>query len=379
MSFEPVSIGIIGCGHISDAYLTGGARSSLVQVKAIADLDMDVARAKAAAHGVRAESVDGLLADPDIEIVVNLTVPLAHAEVDRRILDAGKHVYSEKPLAASFAEGEAVMELAAREGLSVGCAPDTFMGGAHQAARRAIDEGVIGAVVAGHAAVQSHGMESWHPNPAFFFEHGGGPIHDIGPYYITQLVNLLGPVERVASHATKGFATRTVTSEPRRGTVIEVEVPTTVNGVLAFANGANLSITASWDVWKHDRRPMELYGTEGSMLVPDPNFFGGEVLVSERDGEWRAIDIGPHPFGAPTRKNNVGDDIADYRMIGLVDMAVALRAGRDFRASGARALHVLEVMEALLRSSAEGRHIELETVCTRPEPVPQGTDERVFL
>ncbi len=224
--------------------------------------------------------VDALLADPDIEIVINLTVPLAHGPVSRQIITAGKHVYSEKPLAARFTEAQALMLAAAGRGVRVGCAPDTFLGAAHQACRRAIDAGRIGRPIAGAAAVLSHGMEHWHPNPEFFFKRGGGPIHDIGPYYVTQLVNLLGPVTRVTAQASTASPTRTVTSEPRRGQVIEVEVPTTVNGVLSFASGANVSLTASWDVWKHMRLPFEIYGSEGSMLVPDPNFFGDAPQIT---------------------------------------------------------------------------------------------------
>ena len=375
----PVAIGIIGCGNISEAYLGGGARSDLVRVKAVADLRMEAAEARAKAYGVEAMSIEGLLSDPDIEILVNLTVPLAHAEVDRAILDAGKHIYSEKPLAARFEDALEVMELAAAKGLCVGCAPDTFMGGAHQAARHAIDEGVIGKVVGGHVAVQSHGMESWHPNPAFFFKFGGGPVHDMGPYYITQLVNLLGPVRRVTAQASMGSPTRTVTSQPLAGTVIEVEVATTVNGVLGFESGANVSFAASWDVWKHERAPIELYGIEGSMLVPDPNFFGGEVLVSDRDGAWSQVDGSAHPFGLPNRKTNSGSMVADYRTVGLVDMACAMRAGRPHRASGELALHVLEVMDAFAKSSKEGRHVTMTTGCHRPASVPMGSGESVLV
>src|SRR5262245_58842677 len=198
---EPTIIGIIGCGTISDAYLKGAARSQLIRVKSCADLNAEAAQAKATEYGISAVPADALLADPDIEIVINLTVPLAHGPVSRQIITAGKHVYSEKPLAARFTEAQALMLAAAGRGVRVGCAPDTFLGASHQACRRAIDGGRIGRPIAGAAAVLSHGMEDWHPNPEFFFKRGGGPIHDIGPYYVTQLVNLLGPVVRVAAQA----------------------------------------------------------------------------------------------------------------------------------------------------------------------------------
>lgn len=376
---KPVAIGIIGCGNISDSYFKGGAGSRIVGITACADLNRELAEEKAATYGATAMSVDELLADPAVEIVINLTVPLAHASVSRQVLEAGKHVYTEKPLAARLDDARDLIALAEAKGLRVGSAPDTFMGGAHQAARRAIDDGLIGRPVAGTAAVISHGMEHWHPNPSFFFKQGGGPVLDIGPYYITQLVNLLGPVTRVTAVATKGLATRTVTSDPLAGSTIEVEVATTVNGVLEFVNGANVSLTTSWDVWKHTRLPFEIYGTKGSLLVPDPNFFGGEVKISREDGEWEKLVIDEFPFGAPNRPDQKGGDVADYRMVGLFDMAVGIRTGRPHRASGTLALHTLEVMEGLQTASDTGRHVTIQTRPDRPAPVPMGAGEDVLL
>ncbi|MGD9507518.1 MAG: Gfo/Idh/MocA family protein [Geminicoccaceae bacterium] len=376
---EQVKLGILGCGNISDAYLRGAARSNLVAIKAVADLVPEAAARRAQEYGVAAVPFEEMLDDPEIAIVINLTVPLAHAETSHRAIEAGKHVYSEKPLAATFAEGRDLVTAAQAKGVRIGCAPDTFFGAGHQAARHAIDEGAIGRVVGGAVCFAGPGMESWHPNPSFFFKRGGGPVLDIGCYPITQLVNCIGPVASVVAHASRAQETRTVTSEPRRGEVIEVEVPTTVNGVLELANGANVALTVSWDVWKHARLPIEIYGTEGSLLNPDPNFFGGPTRISARDGEWRDLDLARHPFGAPTRKNNAGSDIADYRMVGVLDMACAIAAGRSHRASGERALHVLEVMEALERSSVEGRRIRIETLCERPAAIPLGSGEEVFL
>ena len=374
----PTFIGIIGCGNISDAYLKGAAASKLVKVKACADLRLEAAQAKATMYGIEAKSVEALLADPEIEIVINLTVPAAHASVSLQILNAGKHVYLEKPLSAQLADARAVIASANAKGLRVGCAPDTFFGASHQAARHAIDSGRIGQPVGGTVAVLSHGMEHWHPNPGFFFKAGGGPILDLGPYYITQLVNMLGPVARVAGVTTIGNATRTISSEPLKGQSIDVEVPTTVNGLLQFASGANLTLSASWDVWRHQHAPIEIYGTEGSMLVPDPNFFGGTPMISERDAPWQPLDISAHPFGVNNRTKGSGEAVADYRIVGVLDMASAIQQGRAHRASGALALHVLEVLEAFERSSNEGRHIVIESRCERPEAVPLGSGEEVF-
>jgi len=372
-------IGIIGCGNISDAYFLGAARSNLICVKACADLRFEVAQAKAALHGVSAMPVKELLADPEISIVVNLTVPMTHAGVSQQILNAGKHAYSEKPLAANFADGAGLMELSRARSLRVGCAPDTFLGASHQACRRLIDAGTVGIPVGGSAVVMSHGMESWHPNPEFFFKPGGGPILDVGPYYITQLVNLLGPVRRAVGLGTIGNATRTVTSEPLKGSTIKVEVPTTVNGVLEFVNGANISLSASWDVWKHNRTsPIEIYGTEGSLLGVDPNFFGNIPRVCKPNGDWQDVAIAAHPFGIANRELRNGTMQADYRIVGLVDMAMAIRHSRPHRASGDLALHVLEVLEALEASSRSGQFISIRSHCERPEPVPLGSDESVF-
>ena len=375
----PITIGIIGCGVISDSYLKGAARSAYITVKSVADLRPEAAAAKAAEYGVAAApSVEALLADPDISIVINLTVPLAHAAVNRAIVAAGKHVYAEKPLCASFAEARDLLAHAAAAGVRVGGAPDTFMGASHQACRRAIDEGRIGNVIAGAATVLSHGMEHWHPNPDFFFIKGGGPILDLGPYYVTTLVHLLGPVARVAATTCIGNPTRTITSQPRAGETLKVEVETTATAILAFASGASIVLTASWDVWKNKRLPFELYGIDGSLLVPDPNFFGGTPEIAEKGADWSPLPITDHPFHAPNRTLRDGREVADYRIIGLLDMAAAIQQNRPHRATGELTTHVLEVLEAIATAGAEHRWVALTTTCDRPAPLPLGTGEEVF-
>ena len=373
-----LGVGVIGCGNISEVYFVNAKRFRDIRIVACADIDAEAARGQAGRHGAVACGVADLLKRDDVDIVLNLTIPEAHAEVSLAALEAGKHVYSEKPLATTVADGARILAVAKARELRVGGAPDTILGAGYQIARRAIDAGRIGRPLSAVGAVMSHGMEHWHPNPEFFFKRGGGPVLDIGPYYVTQLVNLLGPVERVAAQATMGSATRTVSSEPLKGSVIHVEVPTTVNGLLSFANGASATITTSWDVWKHRRAPFELYGTEGSMLVPDPNFFGGEPMVTTRDGDWMPLEISAHPFGKPNRRTQSGLHVADYRMVGVLDMAAAIRGNRKHRASGELAMHVLEVLDALERSSIEGRRVMIETPCDRPEPLLLGEGEEVF-
>ena len=375
---EPVVLGLIGCGNISDAYLAGAARSQAITIKACADQQPAVAQAKAQAHDILALSVDDLLADPEIELVVNLTVPDAHVPVGLAVLAAGKHHYSEKPLGTTVAEARRLVEAAARYDQRLGCAPDTFLGGAHQAVRRLVDEGAIGRPVGGTVAFMTAGMQGWHPNPDFFFQPGGGPVLDVGPYYVAALVNLLGPVRRVVAIASRAHDTRTIGSGPRAGETVPVAVPTHFNGALEFDNGANVSFIASWDVRRHAHNEIEIYGTEGSLIVPDPNFFGGNPRLSVDGGDWQDQPIDAHPFGAPNFTTGRGKRVANYRMIGVVDMACALRAGRPHRCDAAFALHGLEVMEGLHVSAETGRHVAIESRCERPEPVPVGAAEGVF-
>ena len=267
---ERLGIGIIGCGNISEAYLKAASYFPILDIKGIADIRHEAAEARAAQFGLRAMSVDELLADPSIEIIVNLTIPAAHVEVGLKALAAGKHVHSEKPLGLTTAEARPLLQMAKERGLRVGCAPDTFLGGSHQTCRKLIDEGAIGRPLAGSAFFMCPGHERWHPNPAFYYAKGGGPMLDMGPYYITALVNLIGPVARVAGITSRARSEREITSEPLKGTMIPVEVATHVAGTLEFVSGAVVSIAMSFDVPRHRHRPIELYGTDGSLSVPDP-------------------------------------------------------------------------------------------------------------
>jgi predicted dehydrogenase len=362
MSDQPVKCGIIGCGSISHLYFNAGKLFNAIEITACADLDMERARAKAEEHGVpKACTVDELLADPEIDIVLNLTVPGVHAEVDLRCLEAGKHVYAEKPLAVTRADGAAVLERAQQLNLRVGSAADTFLGAGGQTCRKLIDEGAIGEPVAATAFMMGHGHESWHPSPEFYYEKGGGPLFDMGPYYLSALVNLIGPVTRVSSSTRITFPERTITSEPKRGKVIKVETPTHLAGTLDFQNGAVGTVVMSFDVWKQTHPGIEVYGTEGSMFVPNPNSFGGPVRIAKAgEKEWTEVDL-THGYEEQSRG------------IGVADMANAIRSGREHRASGALALHVLDVMEAFLTSAEAGRHMDVSgTAVPRPEPLPVG-------
>ncbi|WP_223475236.1 Gfo/Idh/MocA family protein [Oricola indica] len=359
-------VGIIGCGNISTSYLRLAPLFKALEIRAVADLNIGAAKARADEYGVIAMDVAELLASKEIDVVVNLTIPDAHFTVTKSILDAGKHAYSEKPLVLSLEEGKALRTLADEKGLRVGSAPDTFLGGAHQLARARIDEGLIGEVVAGTCHVMSHGMEHWHPNPDFFFMPGAGPVLDIGPYYITNLIQLIGPVKRVGALTSSATPTRTILSNPRKGEEIPVGTPTNIHALLEFENGATITLSASWDVWAHRHANMELYGLEGSLFVPDPNFFGGVVEHAGRDGKIAPLEAWEHPFGV-ANEEHPGGARANYRTAGLADMAQAIVDGRAHRCSLDLAIHAVDVMTSILKSGETGGFVEMTTTCARPE------------
>ena len=367
---EALGVGIIGCGVVSEAYLSLAPLFAGIEVRAVADIDPAAAGARGEAHGVPALGVDEMLARDDIDIGVNLTVPAAHAAVSRRVLEAGKHVYSEKPFVLSAAEGRELAALARARVLRVGSAPDTFLGGTPQLARELVDGGRIGRVTSATAHVMSHGMEHWHPNPDFFYKGGAGPVLDVGPYYLTALVQLLGPVERVAAMSATPRAERLIACGPRAGETVAVEAPTTLHAVLEFVDGAVVTLGASWDVRDHAHPPLQLYGERGTLSLPDPNFFGGELLVSEGEDEAarESLEAGDHPFAVPNRESSRGP-VANYRMAGLAEMANAIREGRPHRCSLELALHVVETMTAVLDSAERRGFVEIESRCERPAPL----------
>ncbi|MDE2855239.1 MAG: Gfo/Idh/MocA family oxidoreductase [Chloroflexota bacterium] len=362
---EALNVGIIGTGNIAPAYIQGCAPFDVIKLTACADILKDRAQAFAAEHGLTAYSVDDLLARDDIDIVINLTLPATHAEVSLQIIEAGKHAYCEKPLAISRADGEAVIKAAAAAGLRMGCAPDTFLGGGGQTARKVIDDGLIGAPIAATATWLSHGHESWHPNAGFYYLEGGGPILDMGPYYVTALINLMGPVARVSGAARMTFDERVATSEALMGQRLPVKVNTHVAGTLEFESGAIATVIMSFDVWGHNLPLIEIHGEDGSLSVPDPNRFDGDVSIL-KGGTRDWVDI---PLSHST---NIG------RGAGVADMACAIQSGRPHRASGALAFHALDIMLALEESSEQGRHIEIKSTLEQPAALPAGLPDGVL-
>ncbi|HEX7303976.1 Gfo/Idh/MocA family oxidoreductase [Lentzea sp.] len=354
---DPHRIGIVGLGFISGAYLTTLRDHPAVRVTAVADLDPARAAAVAAElPGAEAVGVERLLGGADVDTVLNLTVPAAHAEITLRAIDAGKNVFVEKPLAVTFSDGREVIDRAAAAGVRVGCAPDTVLGTGTQTARAAIDGGLIGRPLSATAVMITPGHERWHPDPDFYYVAGGGPLLDMGPYYLTALIHLLGPVRAVVGAASRLRTERVIGSGPRTGRRIAVEVDTHVSGVLEHASGALSTITTSFDGVATTAAPIEVHGETGTLAVPDPNHFDGETRLFPLDGNgWRALPVDAGYTGAG-------------RGTGLLDLVTA--DGRAPRAGGELALHVLETMTAVLRSAHEGRRIELTTTAQRPSPVP---------
>jgi predicted dehydrogenase len=363
-------IGLVGCGNISDIYLKNAPRFRDIVITAASDLNPDAAKRRAERYAVDARAVKDLLASDDVDIVLNLTIPEAHAEVSLQALEAGKHVYSEKPLATTIADGVAIVSAAKTRELRAGGAPDTVLGPGVQEARALIDGGAIGKPLSGLAAVMSHGMEHWHPNPGFFFRSGAGPVFDMGPYYLSALVTLLGPVASIQAAGKIGFAERIVTApeSAMRGQSIEVETLTDVHALLEFKSGAHVTFMASWDVWKHGVPPIELHGQLASLRLPDPNWFGGDLLVAGKDQDWRAIRTDEKIFGV---KNwpVASPKFANNRGLGLADMARAIIDRRPHRANSEIGLHVLSVMAGILEAATEGRRVLILHSCERPAPL----------
>ena len=353
--------GLVGCGFISDIYLTNLANFRDVDIVACADLSREAAERQARRYGIEARSVETLLADAGIDLVLNLTTPEAHAEISLAIVEAGKSVYSEKPLATRLDAGRRLIEAAKRQGVRVGCAPDTVLGPGYQQARAMIEAGEIGRPLTALAAVLSHGYEHWHPHPAFYYQPGGGPVLDMGPYYLAALATLLGPVAEVQAVGQIGFSERMVSMphSPALGQTIRVEVLTSVQALLQFESGAQATFLASFDVWRHGLPPIELHGEMASLRLPDPNFFAGDLEIAHRREPWRKVDLDHRLFGRPNWPADKPRQ-SNWRGLGVADLARAILDGRAPRASGEFALHVLATMEAIALAASERRSVRVE-------------------
>jgi len=359
----PVRVGVVGCGTISGAYLKNMCASPHLEVVACADQVLERAQARATEFGVpRASTTDELISSDDVELVVNLTIPLAHAEVSVAALRAGKHVFTEKPIATTRDDGWRILDAAASSGLGVACAPDTFLGAGVQTCLRLMEQGELGEPLAASAFMLNRGPESWHPNPAFFYEPGGGPLLDVGPYYLTTFVCLLGPVRRVTGMARILYPTRTAHGGPREGETFTVSTPTFVAALIEFESGTQATLINSFGISGHDLPNMQLYCTKGILSVPDPNYFRGPVKVraNAEESVWRDVPLLYHHT----------EGSGNFRGLGVVEMALALSRGDEPRASGELAYHVLDVMLSILESNTTGMHVTVSSTCRRPPLLP---------
>lgn len=349
---KPLRLGLVGCGNISPLYLKSARHFEVLEFVACSDLNRELAEARAKEFGIpEVLSVAELLSRSDIDGIVNLTIPAAHAEIARQALNAGKHVYNEKPLAADLADAKALVALAKEKGLRLACAPSTFLGATVQTARQALEDGLIGEAIAASAFFMSHGMEHWHPNPESFYQAGAGPMFDIGPYYLTALVTLLGSATSVTASARISFKERTVLSQPKAGQSFAVTTPTHIAGTLEFSSGAIATVITSFDVWHSQMPRFEIYGSEGTLALEAPNMFGVKVQARKaHEASWQDLAF--------------VSDYTDFEAswaLALADLAWAIEEDRPHKASAEQALHVLELMQAFLKSAELGRRIEIES------------------
>jgi predicted dehydrogenase len=367
---KPINIGIIGCGNISGIYLKNLPTFRDLNVLAVADLDLDRAKAKAQEYNIaHALSPEDLLKRDDIDAVLNITIPAAHADVAMQVLESGKHVYNEKPLAVELKDAKAMLGLAKSKNLRVGCAPDTFLGAGLQTSRELLDKGSIGQAIHISGFMAYTGPDKWHPDPDFFFKHGAGPLFDMGPYYLTTFVMLLGSVKRVLASAKTTFGEREVGKGPKAGQKIKVETPTHIVSVLEFESGALGNLTTSFDMVPGTSPNIEVYGTQGAITVPDPNTFGG--LAESKAVRWRN-DKGEWGFSGWYDEQLARPYDENSRGLGLADMLYAAQENRAHRASGDLAYHVLEIMHRILESAKEERYVAVESRVVRPEPLEVG-------
>lgn len=369
-----MNLGVVGCGHVSRQYLKGLANTESIEVTGCYDLDRLQADALAGAYGIPKVygEISALLNEPDTDIVLNLTPPLSHAAISRAALEAGKHVYSEKPLAASREEARQLLTIAANNGVRLACAPDTFLGSGIQTARKLLDDGWIGAPVGVGAFFLSHGVEHFHPSPDFFYGPLGGPVLDVGPYYLTALVNFLGPVKRVTGMAQTTYAERRITSKERYGELIVVETPTHVSATLEFERGILGTLLATFDVWATRLPFIEIYGAEGTLSTPDPDSWDGTPFMRRYgDEERRMLDLERNVSWTPVTPSHQSTyQTGGARGIGVEDLAQSLIDDRPHRASAEMAYHVLDVALSIAEAAETSQHIDVLSTCSRPAPVP---------
>ena len=381
------TVGLIGCGHINETYFRAHEYFNNFKIIKCADIKESAAKNCANVYNIESVSIDDLLADNQIEVVLNLTNPQSHYEVTKKTLLAGKHSYCEKPLATKFENGQELVNLAKEKNLYLGNAPDAFLGAGNQKSRQLIDSGLVGDIKLGNAIFAFPGVQSYHPDPEPWFQkNGGGPVFDMGPYYLTALVNLLGPAKYVKGRALTISEFREIGIGPKKGKKIKVESPTTYMATIQFHNSAIIQITLSFDVINHQRNHIELYGTKGSIIVPDPNMFGGSVFISVNpgpEGKWgehqtENMKLGKINIKNPSGRLNESPTNANYRGIGLSEMLYCIENKKKHRCSGELSLHVLDIIDSTMQAAISKTHKEMRTTCKKPEFFPEEEIKKIF-
>ena len=366
-------VGLIGCGNIAETYFRAHKYFNNFKIVKCADINSKVSDNCAKKYKIQSKSVAGILKDKEIEVILNLTIPKAHYIIAKKALMNGKHIYSEKPLAVNFNDGKKLIKLAKRKGLYIGNAPDTFLGGGNQKARELLDKNVIGKIKFGNAIFAYPGIQSYHPNPEpWFAKKEGGPVIDMGPYYLTALVNLLGPASHVLSQSLMGKKKRIIGVGPKKGKKFKVECPTTYFSTIKFKSGTIIRLTLSFDVISHLRNHIELYGEEGSMIVPDPNMFGGSVLISKKlNSMWKNYKtnkalLGKINIKTQSSRANESPTNANYRGAGLSEMLQSIKHKKKHRCNGDLSLHVLNIIDDIKKSASSGKRKNITISCKKP-------------
>ena len=368
-------VGLIGCGHISETYFRAENYFNNIKIIKCADINFNNAKKCAKINKIKAVTVKELLDDKEIEIILNLTIPRAHYQVAKQALTNGKHVYSEKPLAINFKDGQELLRLSKKKRLYIGNAPDTFLGGGIQKSKELVDKKIIGKINLGNAIFAFPGVQSYHPNPEpWFAKKEGGPAIDMGPYYLTTLVNLLGPAKKVSGSIVKGIKRRTIGIGPRKNKTFKVECPTTYLSTITFENGTVIRLTLSFDVIAHQRNHIELYGDKGSMIVPDPNMFGGSVYICKKLGDpWTEYKTSKKPLGkinirSQSSRANESATNSNYRGAGLAEMAYSIENKKINKCNGELSLHILDIIQSTMKACTSGKPQSIKTTCAKPQP-----------
>ncbi len=367
-------VGLIGCGHIAETYFRAHKYFNNFRIIKCADINHLAAKKCATTYKIKALSVKNLLKDKEIEIILNLTVPKAHFEVSKKALLNNKHVYTEKPMAINLKDGKELLKISKRKKLYIGNAPDTFLGGGNQKSKEILEKNFIGKINLGNIIFAYPGVQSYHPNPEpWFAKKEGGPVIDMGPYYLTALVNLLGPAKQVWGSFMWNKKKRVIGVGPRKGKLIKVLCPTTYLGTIFFKNKSIIRFTLSFDVVAHHRNHIELYGDKGSILVPDPNMFGGSVYTCNKlGGTWKEHKTGKMPLGKinirqKSLRANEASINANYRGVGLAEMAYCIQNKKKHRCNGELSFHILDIIQSIMQAAKKQKRITLNSTCKIPK------------